>query len=87
MACLTDAFSRIVKGMEVHFTPEQEAQIAQAARSAGTDAQRLVHAAALQFVDDANFRAAVLEAKEYAGRSEFIEEDEMDIRFEEMLRS
>lgn len=73
--------------MEVHFTPEQEAQIAQAARSAGTDAQRLVQDAALQFVDDANFRAAVLEAKEYADRGEFIEEDEMDIRFEEILRS
>ena len=37
---------------------------------------------ALRFADDANFRAAVLEAKEYADRGEFIEEDEMDKRFE-----
>ena len=43
--------------------------------------------AALQFADDANFRAAVLEAKAFADRGEFIEEDEMDVRFEEMLRS
>jgi hypothetical protein len=73
--------------MEVHFTPEQEAQIVQAARARGTDAERLVKDAALQFVDDANFRAVVLEPKSYADRGEFIEEDEMDARFKEMLRS
>jgi predicted transcriptional regulator len=73
--------------MEVHFTPEQEAQIVRAAKATGTDAERLVKDAALQFVDDANFRAAVLEAKAFADRGEFIEEDEMDARFEEMLRS
>ena len=53
----------------------------------GTDAESLVVRAALQFADDANFRAAVLEAKAFADRGEFIEEDEMDVRFEEMLRS
>jgi predicted transcriptional regulator len=73
--------------MEVHFTAEQEAQIVQAARAAGTDAEQLVKNAALQFVDDAQFHAAVLEAKAFAERGEFIEEDEMDARFEEMLRS
>jgi len=73
--------------MEVRFTPEQEAQIVQAAIATGTDAERLVKDAAMQFVDDANFRAAVLEAKAFADRGEFIEEDEMDARFEEMLRS
>lgn len=59
----------------------------QGARVAGTDAVRLVQHAALRFADDANFRAAVLEAKECADRGDFIEEDEMDKRFEEMLRS
>ena len=73
--------------MEVHFTPEQEAQIVQAATANGTDAERLVKDAALQFIDDANFRAAVLEAKVYADRGEFIEEDEMDSRFEKLLSS
>jgi hypothetical protein len=73
--------------MEVHFTPEQETRIIQAARVTGTDAARLVQHAALRFADDASFRAAVLEAKECADRGEFIEEDEMDKRFEEMLRS
>jgi predicted transcriptional regulator len=59
----------------------------QAARASGTDAERLVKDAVLRFVDDTNFRAAVLEAKAYADRGEFIEEDEMDLRFEEILRS
>ncbi len=73
--------------MEVHFTPEQEARIAEAAKANGTNAQTLVADAALRFVDDANFRAAVLEAKAYVERGEFIEEDEMDARFEAMLRA
>ncbi|MBV9771126.1 MAG: hypothetical protein JOZ32_16260 [Bryobacterales bacterium] len=73
--------------MEVHFTPEQEAQIAQAAKANGTDPEKLVMDAALRFIDDANFRAAVLEAKAYADRGEFIEEDEMDARLEAMLRA
>jgi hypothetical protein len=70
--------------MDVHFTPEQEARIAQA-KAIGADAEKLVKEAALRFVDDANFRAAVLEAKVYADRGEFIEEEEMDARFEAML--
>jgi predicted transcriptional regulator len=73
--------------MEVHFTPEQEAQITKAAKANGTDAEKLIVDAALRFVDDANFRAAVLEGLAYADRGEFIEEEEMDARIEAMLRS
>jgi hypothetical protein len=36
--------------MEVEFTPEQEAQLAQIATSAGTDPQRLVKDAALRLL-------------------------------------
>ena len=36
--------------MEVHFTPEQEAQLAQIATSAGTDAEHLVKDAALRLL-------------------------------------
>jgi len=44
--------------MEVHFTPEQEAQLSQIARDAGTDAEHLVKDAALQLLQgDAAFRA------------------------------
>jgi hypothetical protein len=51
-ACLRSCFSRILKGMEVHFTPEQEAQLAQIATKAGTDAERLVKDAALRLLED-----------------------------------
>jgi predicted transcriptional regulator len=74
--------------MEVHFTSEQEARIAQIAASTGTDPEALVKDATMRLLDeDARFRAAVLEGKAYADRGEFIEEEEMDARFEQMLRS
>lgn len=73
--------------MEVHFTAEQEARIVQAAEATGAAAEDLVRVAALQFAEDARFRAAVLEAKAFADRGEFIGEDDMNARFEEMLRS
>jgi predicted transcriptional regulator len=65
--------------MEVQFTPEQEAQLSHIATKAGT---------ALRLLDeDAHFRAAVRAGIEQADRGEFIEEAEMDARFEQMLRS
>ena len=73
--------------MEVHFTPEQEAQLAQIATSAGTHAEPLVKDAALRLLqEDARFHAAVREGIVQADRAEFIEEEEMDARLEEMLR-
>jgi predicted transcriptional regulator len=77
--------SPILKRMEVHFTPEQEAQLAQIATEAGTDAERLVKDAAL-LEQDARFRAAVRAGIAQADRGEFIEEAEMDARLEQMLR-
>jgi hypothetical protein len=38
--------------MEVHFTPEQEAQIAQIATKAGTDPEHLVKDAVLRLLQD-----------------------------------
>jgi predicted transcriptional regulator len=78
--------------MEVHFTPEQEARLAEIATSAGIDAETLVKDAALRLVqrqqeEDARFRAAVHEGISQADRGEFIEEEEMDARLEQMLRS
>jgi hypothetical protein len=44
--------------MEVHFTPEQEAQIEQAAANAGTDTERLVKDAVLRLLEgNAGLRA------------------------------
>jgi predicted transcriptional regulator len=74
--------------MEVHFTPEQEARLAEIATTAGTDAERLVKDAALRLLqEDARFRAAVRGGIAQADRGEFIEEDEMDVSLEQMLRS
>jgi predicted transcriptional regulator len=74
--------------MELHFTPEQEAQLAQIASREGTDTERLVKEAALRLLqEDARFRAAVREGIVQADRGEFIEEAEMDARLEQMLRS
>ena len=39
--------------MEVHFTPEQEARLAEIATNAGTDAEGLVRDAALRLLDQA----------------------------------
>ncbi len=74
--------------MEVHFTNEQEAQLAEIAASNGSDPERLVEEAALRLLrEDTRFRAAVREGIAQADRGEFIEEEEMDARLEQMLRS
>jgi hypothetical protein len=46
-------FSNIITPMEVHFTPEQEARLAEIATNAGTDAEGLVRDAALRLLDQA----------------------------------
>jgi predicted transcriptional regulator len=74
--------------MELHFTPEQEAQLAQIASREGTDTERLVKEAALRLLqEDARFRDAVREGIAQADRGDFIEQEEMDARLEQMLRS
>jgi predicted transcriptional regulator len=74
--------------MEVHFTPEQEARLTQIARSAGTGPESLVKDAALRLLeDDTRFRAAVAEGIAQADRGEFVDEHEVDSRFQQMLNS
>lgn len=74
--------------MEVRFTPDQEAQLAQIANQAGTDPEHLVKDAALRLLEqDKKFRAAVQEGIQQADRGEFIEEDEMNARIDRMLNS
>jgi predicted transcriptional regulator len=74
--------------MEVHFTPEQEAQLSPIASQAGTNAEQLVKKAALRLLErDERFRAAVHKGLEQADRGEFVSEDEMDARIERMIQS
>jgi len=73
--------------MEVNFTPEQEARLEEIAATAGIDAARLVKRAAQRVLEvDERFRAAVRQGVAQADRGKFIEEEEMDARFEQMLR-
>jgi predicted transcriptional regulator len=78
--------SRNLKWMEVHFTPEQEAQLAQIAAKFGTNPERLVKDVLARYLDaEARFLAAVKEGLAAAEHGEFIDEKEMDARFERML--
>jgi len=81
-------FFRTLKAMEVHFTPEQQAQIAQVASKAGTVPERLVTNVVLRYLDEeARFLAAVEKGLAAAERGEFIEEEEMDARLEAMFKA
>ena len=80
-------FSRILKAMEVDFTAEQQAQIAQIAIKAGTVPERLVTNVVTRYLDEeARFLAAVEKGIAAAERGEFIEEEEMDARLEAMFK-
>ena len=80
--------SRTLRAMEVHFTPEQEAQLSRIASADRVEVERLVKDAALRLIEeDARFRAAVQRGIAEADRGEFIEEEEMNARFEKMLNS
>ena len=73
--------------MEVHFTPEQQAQIAQVATKAGTVPEQLVTNVVVRYLDEeARFLAAVEKGLQAAARGEFIEEGEMDARLEAMFK-
>jgi|ERR1700722_7499151 len=72
--------------MEVHFTPEQQAQIAQVATKAGTVPEQLVTNVVVRYLgEEARFLAAVEKGLQAAARGEFIEEEEMDARLEAMF--
>jgi predicted transcriptional regulator len=74
--------------MEVHFTPEQEAQLSRIANHAGTDTEHLVKDAALRLVEEKNrFSAAVREGIAQAERGELIDDDEVRLWLEQQERS
>lgn len=76
------------KGMEVHFTPEQETQLSRIAVQAGTAPERLVTNVVSRYLDEeARFLAAVENGIAAAARGEFIEEEEMDARLEAMFKT
>ena len=73
--------------MEVHFSPEQEAQISQIANYHGTPAEQLVKQAALRLVEeDAEIRAGIQRGIEQANHGELIDHDQVVARFERLLQ-
>jgi len=75
-----------LKVMEVHFTPEQEAQLFTIADQNGIDAEQLVKDAALRLVEDLRFRAGVCRGIEQANRGELLNHDDVKARMERLLR-
>lgn len=72
--------------MEVEFTPEQEARLAEIASAVGKPPALVVQDAVRRMIDDdARIRAVVREGIEQADRGLFIEEAEMDARFARLL--
>ena len=85
--CLSYGFL-VLCSMEVHFTPEQETQLAQMAAKAGTAPERLVTTVITRYLsEEASFLAAVEKGLAAAERGEFIEEEEMDPRLEAMFKA
>jgi predicted transcriptional regulator len=73
--------------MEVHFTPEQEAQISQIANHNGTEPEELVKNAALRLVEeDAQFRAAVRRGIGQAERGELISHEDVKAHIGRILQ-
>ena len=68
-----------LSSVEVQFTPEQEARLAQIARDEGVAPALLVLEAGLRLIeDDARFRAAVRKGIEQADRGLFVAKGEAD---------
>jgi predicted transcriptional regulator len=73
--------------MEVHFTPEQEAQLSQIAHHAGTNAEHLVKDAALVLLEqDEEFRDGVRRGIEQADRGELLAHEDVLGRIERLLQ-
>jgi len=74
--------------MEVHFTAEQQAHLAQIVTKAGTVPELLVTNVVARYLDEeARFLAAVEKGLAAAERGEFIEEEEMDARLDAMFKA
>jgi hypothetical protein len=74
-------------GMEVQFTAVQEAQLAQLATKAGTDAAHLVKDAALRLLEeDARFVEAVKRGEDALGRGEYLTHDQVGQRLHRFLQ-
>jgi predicted transcriptional regulator len=73
--------------MELHLTPEQEARLTQIASQSGTNPERLAKDVLVRYLDDeSRFLAAVEKGIAAAERGEFVKEEEMDARIEQIFK-
>ena len=74
--------------MEVHFTPEQEAQLSRIASHNGTDAEQVVKETINRMLENqARFLAGIQKGIATAERGEFVEPAEVWANVEKILQS
>jgi predicted transcriptional regulator len=74
--------------MELLLSPEEEKKLAQIAAHVGSDSPALVKSTVLRLIErNDEFLAAVRQGMAEAETGQLIEEEEMDLLFEAMLRS
>jgi predicted transcriptional regulator len=73
--------------MEVHFTPEQEAKLAQTAAEQGREPDELVRQVVARYFDEENrFVDAVRRGEKALDRGEYLTHEEMGQRLKRFLR-
>ena len=80
--------SRILKGMEVHFSPDVETRLQQLAFANGKDAEQLVKDTVARMLENqARFIAGVQKGIEQADRGEFVEHKDVLNRIDRLFHS
>jgi predicted transcriptional regulator len=73
--------------MEVHFTPEQEARLAQSAAQQGRDPDELVRQVVTRYFDEeSRFADAVRRGEEALHRGDYLSHEQVGQRLERFLR-
>jgi predicted transcriptional regulator len=72
-------------GMEVHFTPEQQARLVQFASQIGRDAEQVVRDAVDLLLTDARFAEEVRKGFASLDRGDFVEHEEVGARINRLL--
>jgi predicted transcriptional regulator len=73
--------------MEVHFTPEQEAQLSKIATTTGTDAEQLKEAALRLLQAETRFVEAVKLGETQLERGEYLTHEEVGQRIDRLFQS
>ena len=72
--------------MEVRFSPDQQAQLAQFANRSGKNEEQIVRDAVDQLLNDARFAEAVKKGFASLDRGDFVEHEEVGLRLERLLQ-